>query len=168
MGSQVDEAWAKCLRFLSMTDAVKASVLTSKRLQKIVNCDSFHWGDISFPVSSRWPKPNEPMITQTRELHGPATIITDAILSSLLTRVNSREHTVSISLKGCINITGAGLKPLRGSMKLQVLDLKSEFGPERKAKGPITTLSFNAIQPLVSSMLSGNKGLPSLEVVNLR
>ena len=53
-------------------------------------------------------------------------------------------------------------------MKLKVLDLKSEFGPERKAKGPITTLSFNAIQPLISSMLSGNKGVPSLEVVNLR
>ncbi|GMH94684.1 hypothetical protein TrVE_jg2003 [Triparma verrucosa] len=53
-------------------------------------------------------------------------------------------------------------------MKLKVLDLKSEFGHKRKARGPITTLSFNAIQPLISSMLSGNKGVPSLEVVNLR
>ena len=164
MGSQVDEAWAKCLRFLSMIDAVKASVLTSKSLHKIVNCDSFHWGDISFPVSYRWNGS-----TNTRELYGPATIITDAMLSSLLTRVNSKEQTVTISLRGCINITGAGLKPLRGSTKLQVLDLKSELGPKRKARGPITTLSFNAIQPLVSSMLSGNKDeVPSLEVVNLR
>ncbi|GMH71542.1 hypothetical protein TrLO_g9088 [Triparma laevis f. longispina] len=69
----------------------------------------------------------------------------------------------------CTNITGVGLKSLRGSTTLQSLDLRLEAYKGRKKPGPITTLSFKAIQPLISSMLSGNKGVPpSLEIVNLR
>lgn len=50
--------------------------------------------------------------------------ISDESLAALLTAINAREVTTSLSLMGCTSIRGSGLEPLRGSQCLEVIELR--------------------------------------------
>ncbi|KAJ1448867.1 hypothetical protein M885DRAFT_623031 [Pelagophyceae sp. CCMP2097] len=50
--------------------------------------------------------------------------LSDAQLAALLRRVSAVEKTRSLSIKGCLSVTGAGLVQLRTSTVLETLDLR--------------------------------------------
>jgi len=58
---------------------------------------------------------------------GAKASLTDAMLSSLLIRVNARNVTRSLNLKQCGNLHGTGLGPLSGSQILEDLDLRQYY-----------------------------------------
>ena len=57
--------------------------------------------------------------------------LSDAQLRALLTRVDARSHTKSISLRGCVSVTGSGLSPLQGSVALLSADLRRASSEHR-------------------------------------
>ena len=86
--------------------------------------------------------------------------LTDAMLACLLRRVDAVRCVRSISLKGCVMIKGSGLTPLKGSMFLEVLDLR--LGHEDHIPGSITGLKAKFVGPLVTSMLKDGSHLEAL------
>jgi len=64
--------------------------------------------------------------------------LSDAQLRALLTRVDARSHTKSISLRGCVSVTGSGLCPLQGSVALLAADLRRASSKQRDRRHLLT------------------------------
>ena len=55
--------------------------------------------------------------------------LTDADIGAVLTCINAKDTLRILKLAGCINITGSGLEPLRGSTILELIDLSLDPPP---------------------------------------
>ena len=83
--------------------------------------------------------------------HKYASKITDHSLRRLLERINAREITTSLSVRGCESIKGHGLEPLRYSNVLETIDLR--LGRDHdNAAGP-TGLDEDFVLDVLTSML---------------
>ncbi|KAL7536552.1 hypothetical protein ACHAXR_007237 [Thalassiosira sp. AJA248-18] len=94
--------------------------------------------------------------------------LTDDDIGGVLSCVNSFKKLRSLKLTGCVNITGRGLEPLRGSVVLERLDLSLRkqhecpdiepnshgFHSIAKAKSPPLILSETAVVPILESINS--------------
>lgn len=81
--------------------------------------------------------------------------LSDTDLHALLTNVNARNVTTSLSLMGCTNVCGQGLEPLRESQKLEIIEL-------RRSKAEIETMGGTGLDDafvigVLSSMSPINK-----------
>ena len=129
--------------FLNMQEKIIFS-MCSKQMSQLP-MDKAFWGDISFPPSC-------------------ADKVTDAMLRSLLTRVNALEGLRSLSLRGCTAIKGSGFAPLIGSEVLEIIDLRLGL-EDHLNPGPINGLSHQHVRGLVMSCKGPRH---KLEVVKLR
>jgi hypothetical protein len=84
--------------------------------------------------------------------------LTDTALNALLTNVNARNVTTSLSLMGCTNVRGQGLEPLRNSQKLEIIELR-KTREEWKTVGE-TGLDDAYVTGILRSMAPINEALP--------
>ena len=79
--------------------------------------------------------------------------ITDDHLQKILVSINANTNLKRLKIAGCINITGAGLDPLRGSIVLQQIDL----GLVAEHKSPVLDseprLSRENVLPILGSII---------------
>ena len=79
--------------------------------------------------------------------------LTDDDLYAILTCINARDVLKRLKLCGCINITGLGLNPLRGSVVLEQLDI-CLVGKHEKLKNTQLKTSEEAIMPILDNIIS--------------
>ena len=79
--------------------------------------------------------------------------ITDDVLKSILTCIDANTKLRKLKLAGCVNITGAGLDPLRGSAVLEQIDLS--LVEEHKSPMPDAEplLSCEHVLPILDSII---------------
>ncbi len=77
--------------------------------------------------------------------------LTDDHISDVLLSVNAANRVKRLRLTGCVNITGAGLEPLRGSLVIEQIDLCLGWGPE--IAGAELPISCNHVLPILDSII---------------
>ena len=86
-----------------------------------------------------------------------ASKITDSILQELLLCIGASSKVRQLKLSGCVNITGAGLNPLRGSVALEQIDLSLVAEHKNPAYiRPKPHLSCDYVLPILESIIESN------------
>jgi len=81
--------------------------------------------------------------------------LTDADLAASLRIVDAGRRVRTLRLTGCLDVTGAGLRPLMGSTAIEVVDLSLTRGgdnPRLRARRPM--ISFREVLPTLVSFMS--------------
>tara|TARA_B110001452_G_scaffold71800_1_gene58022 strand:- start:2546 stop:3631 length:1086 start_codon:yes stop_codon:yes gene_type:complete len=82
--------------------------------------------------------------------------LTDEQLHRVLLRVNAKQHTAHISLRGCTALKGVGLEPLSFSSTLESIDLRvstAARGLRTRAAGDDAALDPSHVKPILESMM---------------
>uniref|UniRef100_A0A7S2KK08 Uncharacterized protein n=1 Tax=Skeletonema marinoi TaxID=267567 RepID=A0A7S2KK08_9STRA len=79
--------------------------------------------------------------------------LTDDDISALLTYIDAVNNIKKLRLTNCINITGVGLKPLRGSIMIQQIDLSLVGDHESPVLYPEPSLSCTKVLPILDSII---------------
>ncbi|KAK1732696.1 hypothetical protein QTG54_016595 [Skeletonema marinoi] len=79
--------------------------------------------------------------------------LTDDDISALLTHIDAVNNIKKLRLTNCINITGVGLKPLRGSIMIQQIDLSLVGDHESPVLYPEPSLSCTKVLPILDSII---------------
>ena len=91
--------------------------------------------------------------------------LTDADVRGVLWCINSKETLKILRLTGCINITGIGLAPLRGSIVLQQIDLSLVGYQESPKLEPEPAISEAAVLPILNSIdMRGNNSFKHIQL----
>ena len=80
--------------------------------------------------------------------------LTDNDIHGILTSINAVNNTKCIKLTGCININGAGLSPLRGSVVLKQLDLSLVGQHKSSLLDPEPSISEEEVIPILTSIIN--------------
>jgi len=91
--------------------------------------------------------------------------LTDDDIGAILACINARQVLTTLKLTGCVNITGNGLEPLRGSVVLEQIDLslvKQHEGPYMK---PEPLMSETPVLSILNSIVDEDEN--SLKQVQL-
>ena len=78
--------------------------------------------------------------------------LTDDHIKDVLLSVNAVNRVKRLILSGCVNITGAGLEPLRGSLVIEQIDLGLVGDDESPALGAEYPLSCDHVLPILVSI----------------
>ena len=79
--------------------------------------------------------------------------LTDHDLQTILIRINANTQLKRLKLAGCVNITGAGLDPLRGSVILEQVDLSLVAEHKSPILDPEPLLSCDHVLPILGSII---------------
>ena len=101
-----DDAIGDILAFCHLISRLKLEQ-TCRRAKKYLLAHASFWTDLSFRAPS-W-KFHELFSAAARRLR-------DEQLSALLIRCEASSRVVSLSITGCVSLTGIGLLPLRGTV----------------------------------------------------
>jgi len=82
-----------------------------------------------------------------------ATKLTDDDINAVLTYIDAVNNIKKLRLTNCINITGVGLEPLRGSMIIQQIDLSLVGDHESPVLYPVPPLSCTKVLPILDSII---------------
>ncbi|KAL7524983.1 hypothetical protein ACHAXR_000805, partial [Thalassiosira sp. AJA248-18] len=85
-----------------------------------------------------------------------ASRLTDDDVRTILVCINANESLKKLKLTGCINITGHGLEPLRGSTILEQIDLSLAAQHESPAIEPEPSISEAAALPILDSIVGAD------------
>ena len=99
----------KVLQLVQLPDRVKLSLCSKSLLATVTKHCPMLWETIDFACLER---------KQRQKL-------TNTMLAAILTRVDAREVTTFLSLRGCHSIRGHGLDPLGGSRVLERVNLRA-------------------------------------------
>jgi len=80
--------------------------------------------------------------------------LTDNDISAVLKSINAQDVLKRLKLCGCINITGTGLYPLRGSVVLEQIDLSLVRKNEHPYPAPESKISEEVVAPILVSIVS--------------
>ena len=80
--------------------------------------------------------------------------LTDNDIYAILKCINAHDVLKRLKLCGCINITGIGLNPLRGSAVLEQVDLSLVGKHEKPKINPEPMISGEAVVPILESIIS--------------
>jgi len=80
--------------------------------------------------------------------------LTDDDINAILKCINARDVLKRIKLCGCVNITGIGLNPLRGSVVLEQIDLSLVGKYQIPYPPPKSKISEEAVVPILESIVS--------------
>lgn len=120
----------RMLGFVNIPDQLQLAAC-STMLEKLLfeDCTSL-WETIDLSFHASWEQQGN---------------LTDSVLANLLVKVNARNLTKSLDIRGCRNIEGRGLKPLRFSRVLEQVRFGclAEFHPldEHAIVGVLRTIS---------------------------
>ncbi len=92
--------------------------------------------------------------------------LSDDDLSSVLMHIDAVHNVNKLKLTNCINFTGAGLRPLRGSTIIEQIDLSLVGDGENPRLNPEPPISCDAVLPILDSIieLEGRCALKRLDV----
>lgn len=82
--------------------------------------------------------------------------LTDDDVCAILTCTNAKEELETLKLAGCVNIVGCGLEPLRGSTRLELLDLSCVKQHEQDYRWRRLSLSQEIVLPILHSMIDAD------------
>ena len=80
----------------------------------------------------------------------------DADLYGVLSCINAKTTLEILKLTGCINISGSGLEPLRGSLVLQQIDLSLVGHHESPKLVPEASISEVVVLPILDSIIAAH------------
>jgi len=80
--------------------------------------------------------------------------LTDANINAILKCINAQDVLKRLKLFGCINITGEGLTPLRGSVVLEQIDISLVGKYECPYPAPKSKISDEVVAPILNSIVS--------------
>ena len=83
-----------------------------------------------------------------------ASKLTDDDIYAILKSVSAYDVLKRLKLCGCINITGIGLNPLRGSVVLEQIDISLVGKHEETKIKPYPKISQDAVVPILDSIIS--------------
>lgn len=138
----------KVLSYSTVPERLNLATCTTELLERITTECPGLWNCIDFyPYHERFNKGSQLLWRQTN-------CLTDRMLSALLQRVHARDVTTILRLKGCTNIVGHGLEPLRGSRVLAIMDLSIWPGGAPEGKKMNETLVIDIMQTMLPHKLS--------------
>ena len=79
--------------------------------------------------------------------------LSDDDLSSVLQHIDAARNVKRLKLTNCINFTGAGLRPLRGSTIIEQIDLSLVCDDENPRLDPEPPISCDAVLPILDSII---------------
>lgn len=82
--------------------------------------------------------------------------LTDDDVSAVLICIDAANNLKTLKLAGCVNITGHGLEPLRGSLSLKQIDLRFTKKYEIPELKPAPMISDVAILPILESIVDAD------------
>jgi len=82
--------------------------------------------------------------------------LTDEDINAVLKYMNARDVLKKLKLCGCINITGIGLSPLRGSIVLEQIDISLARKHKRQGIYPEPKISEEATVPILDDIISAD------------
>ena len=82
--------------------------------------------------------------------------LTDDDIYAVLTCINAQDVLKRLKLCGCINITGHGLNPLRGSVVLEQIDISLVRKHEKRKIKPEPKISQEVVLPILDSIISSD------------
>ena len=82
--------------------------------------------------------------------------LTDEDMNAVLKSIGAQDVLKKLKLCGCINITGIGLHPLRGSTVLEQIDISIAGKNEKPKINPEPQISGEAVVPILESIISIN------------
>ena len=92
--------------------------------------------------------------------------LTDDDIAAVLSAINARKKLRSLKITGCVNITGSGLEPLRGSVVLERLDLSTREEHENSDTMPNVRVDDEAgKKPKRQPLISENDVIPILNSI---
>lgn len=83
--------------------------------------------------------------------------LTDNDIRDILLRVNAVNRAKRLRLAGCVNITGAGLEPLRGSLVIEQIDLSLVGDDECLILRTEPPISYDHVLPILDSIIEQEK-----------
>ena len=90
--------------------------------------------------------------------------LSDDDIKEILKSINAPDRLVCLRLTNCINITGAGLEPLRGSSNLRHFDLSLAAKHQSPYRKIAPALSMQRVLPILDSMIGGSSNLRYLQL----
>lgn len=82
--------------------------------------------------------------------------LTDDIVHMVLNCIDAKTRLKTLKMAGCVNITGIGLEPLRGSAVLELLDLSLVGQSEKPLDVSDPMLSEEVVIPILDSVICGS------------
>ncbi|KAL7531848.1 hypothetical protein ACHAXR_004271 [Thalassiosira sp. AJA248-18] len=82
--------------------------------------------------------------------------LTDDDVRAILVCINANKRMKVLKLTGCVNITGHGLEPLRGSIVLEQIDLSLAAQHESPAIDPEPSISEAVALPILDSIVGAD------------
>jgi hypothetical protein len=84
--------------------------------------------------------------------------LTDNDLSAILVHIDAVNKVKRLKLTNCINITGIGLQPLRGSRIIEYIDLSLTRSGQNSRIYENPAISCNEVLPILDSMIAAEGG----------
>lgn len=84
--------------------------------------------------------------------------LSDEDIRDVLLCIDSQNNLKKLRLTNCINITGAGLDPLRGSTIIEIIDLSLAGDHESPHLDPEPPISYYDVLPILDSIIQRGEG----------